>query len=281
MSPDESIRFHQLPAVRWRASDGATAIVTLQGAQLVSWVPPGGRERLYVSERSAFEPGRAIRGGVPICFPQFADRGPLPQHGFARTQAWRFLGAEESSRGATATFALESSAQTLALWPCPFRIELRATIGGARLELELRIENPGSTDFTVTTALHTYLRLASDATAELLGLQGVRYVNRGQSAVEAEPRERIPARDTIDRVYLATPSETRLEMGARTLLIEQRGFPDTVVWNPGPERTVQMADMRPEGYRDMLCVEAAAVQPAVTVAAGAVWSGAQVLTAQR
>src|SRR5690349_3045588 len=99
MAAAEACDFHGLPAVRWQGRDGATAIATLQGAHLVSWVPAQGGERLFVSERSPFEPGRAIRGGVPVCFPQFADRGPLPQHGFARVLPWKFAGAEETHGG--------------------------------------------------------------------------------------------------------------------------------------------------------------------------------------
>ena len=244
-----------MPAVRWRSPDGATATVVLQGAHLVSWKSADGIERLYVSERSAFEPGRAIRGGIPVCFPQFAKRGPLMQHGFARTQDWTCTGAGR--------FALEASPETLATWPHRFRLELAATIGGARLDVELRVRNTGDRALDFTAALHTYLLVADAASARLEGLQ----------------REPITAAEPIDRVYLAPPSVTWLHDAGRTLRIEQRGFTDTVVWNPGRERTAQMADMPPEGYRTMLCVEAAAVEPPVVLAPGAEWSGRQSISA--
>src|SRR5258705_9201221 len=112
MTSAEVVEFHAMPAIRWRSRDGASAIATLQGAQLLSWVPPGGEECLYVSERSPFEAGRPIRGGIPVVFPQFADRGPLAQHGFARTQAWSLASASESEQGSQVCFALESSPQT-------------------------------------------------------------------------------------------------------------------------------------------------------------------------
>ena len=266
-----------MPAIRWRSRDGASAIATLQGAHLVSWIPAGGDECLYVSERSPFEASRPIRGGIPIVFPQFADRGPLAQHGFARTRAWSFAGASDSGAGLRVAFALESSSETLALWPHAFRLELGATLGGPRLEVELRVVNTGEAAFAFTAALHTYLRISDAAAVRLQGLRGRSYVNRGESGTHVETRPLVTAAEPIDRVYFATPPATQLEDEARALLIEQRGFPDTVVWNPGRERTAQMADMPPEGYRHMLCVEAAAIEPPVVVAPGGAWSGRQSL----
>ena len=273
----EQVDFQGMTALRWRAGDGATALVTLQGAHLVSWIPARGAECLYLSERSAFEPGRAIRGGIPVIFPQFADRGPLAQHGFARNRTWRFLGVSEARGAATASFGLESSEETRATWPHDFRLELAITIAEARLEAALRVMNPGDASFTFTAALHTYLRVADAARAELRGLSGCRYVNRGSDAVEVESRAAITAAEPIDRVYFATPAATRLADGARRFLIGQRGFTDTVVWNPGAERAARMPDMPAGGDRQMLCVEAAAIEPPVVLAPGADWTGVQSL----
>lgn len=271
----ELVDFHGLPAVRWRGRDGSAAVATLQGAHLVSWLPAGGKECLYVSGRSPFEAGRAIRGGVPICFPQFADRGPLAQHGFARTQAWSFAGTGPSGEGTRASFGLESSPETLALWPATFRLMLLATIGGPGLELELRVTNTGGCAFAFTAALHTYLVVSDAATARLEGLRGVRYLTRGEKDSQFESREIVTAAEPIDRVYFAPPPTTRLADAGRVLRIAQRGFTDTVVWNPGRERCAKMPDMPPDGFRRMLCVEAAAIEPPVELAPGESWSGTQ------
>ena len=249
------IDYHGMPAVRWEGRDGSCAIATLQGAHLVSWTLPGGDECLFVSERSPFEPGKAIRGGIPVVFPQFAERGPLAKHGFARISAWTFDGA---------AFVLESSPETLALWPGAFRLELVPRFGATRLEVELRVANTGDKSFEFAAALHTYLRVSDATTVRLEGLEGARYEDRESSG--------------IDRIYFATPPISRLTDSGRTITLEQRGFADTVVWNPGREMTAQMPDMAPEGYRRMLCVEAAAIDPAVTLVPGATWVGAQSLT---
>lgn len=269
------VDFHGMPAVHWESRDGATAVATLQGAQVVSWTPTRGAESLYLSERSAFEPGRPIRGGIPVVFPQFANRGSLPQHGFARTLPWQFTGTRESGDTASATFVLQSSEKTLADWPHPFRLELVASIGGARLDVQLRVRNTGPDAFTFTAALHTYLRVAEAAKARIEGLRSVRYVDRGSTEVRVEGREAVDAAEAIDRVYTATPRVLHMRDEKRLLRIAQRGFYDTVLWNPGPERTAQMPDMPAEGYRRMFCVEAALLDPPMRLNGGADWSGEQ------
>jgi len=279
MSGAQAVDFRGMPAMAWSSADGARAIATLQGAHLVSWTLPGGEERLFLSERSAFVPGRAVRGGVPVIFPQFADRGPLAQHGFARTQPWRFAGVGETPTGCAASFVLEATQETAAIWPHRFRLELVAAIGGARLEMELRVSNGGAGDFAFTAALHTYLRVSDAFAVRLEGLQGVRYLTRGASAAALEERKFVTAAEPVDRTYFAPPGLLYLADGARRLRLVQRGFTDTVVWNPGRDTASRMADMAPDGFRRMLCVEAAAIEPAVVLHAGGEWSGTQVIEA--
>ncbi|HNQ09783.1 MAG TPA: D-hexose-6-phosphate mutarotase, partial [Giesbergeria sp.] len=81
------------PCIRLAIGDGDSALVALHGAQVLSWIS-GGRERLYLSPKAVFDGQAAIRGGIPLCFPQFNQRGPLPKHGFARNLAWRADGAQ-------------------------------------------------------------------------------------------------------------------------------------------------------------------------------------------
>jgi glucose-6-phosphate 1-epimerase len=275
MSCARTVDFHGMPAIAWASRDGARAVATLQGAHLVSWTPARGEEALFVSERSPFAAGRAIRGGIPVIFPQFADRGPLAQHGFARTQEWRFVHAEESGERSVATFALESSAATLTVWPHAFRLELIASIAGASLEARLRVVNTGRDPFSFTAALHTYLRVADASSARLHGLRGVRYLTRGDHATQVEARELVTAAEAIDRTYFAPPLALRLEDERRVIHLAQEGFTDTVVWNPGREKGDAMADMAPGSFLRMMCVEAAAIEPAVVLHGGDAWTGSQ------
>jgi glucose-6-phosphate 1-epimerase len=244
---------------------------------VVSWKPAGNAERLFLSRRSPFTEGKAIRGGIPVAFPQFAEQGPLPRHGFVRTRPWTFMGTRETQAGSGVAFTLERSPDTLAAWPGEFRIELVASLAPGRLEVELRVANAGSEPFAFAGALHTYLAVGDATTARLEGLSGTRYRDRDSRDAEVETRASVTAKDPVDRVYFSAPPMLRVHDGADVISIGQRGFADTVVWNPGSELSAAMPDMEPEGYRRMLCVEAAAVEPRVSVGPGATWSGAQSL----
>ena len=263
-----------------RAADGATADVYLHGAHVTSWRPaPDEEERLFLSARSEFRPGVAIRGGIPVIFPQFAAEGPLPRHGFARTSLWRFESVDETEGGdAVVTLSLSESAETRALWSAEFCATLTVRVGGARLIVALGVENTGVSPLSFTCALHTYLRVDDIGQVEIVGLCGARYRESGDRAtlrVDDTPTLRVPGE--VDRVYVSAPRVLLLREARRTLGIEMLDFPDVVVWNPGQTRAAALPDMEPDGERAMLCVEAAAVQTPITLAAGGRWHGTQTL----
>ena len=265
-----------------RSADGAIAVVHLHGAHVSSWRPaPDGAERLFLSSRSDLREGSAIRGGIPVIFPQFAAEGPLPRHGFARTSVWNPVGEETPAAGdAIASFTLRDSAATRALWPASFLATLAVRVGGARLRVELAVENTGGETFSFTGALHTYLRVHDVRQAELVGLRGTQYRESGMPGVlQRDESETLRIADEIDRVYIAAPRRLLLRDAGRQLEIEAAGFPDVIVWNPGAARAAELKDMEPGGERRMLCVEAGAVQVPVTLDAGARWVASQTLIA--
>ena len=190
-----------LEYVRLSAADGAVAAIHLHGAHVTSWMPAGGEERLYLSERSAWRAGTAIRGGVPVIFPQFAGRGPLPKHGFARSVAWKYAGMSEDAHGATARFTLETSPTTLTLWPHAFAATLSVSIGGPALTMTLSVENRDAEPFAFTAALHTYVAVADITTTAVSGLTGLRYADSaagGTPAIDHEAAVRFSGE--VDRI---------------------------------------------------------------------------------
>lgn len=266
-----------LPRLILSAADGARAEIYAHGAHITSWIPAGGDERLYLSGKALFQSGAAIRGGVPVIFPQFAGEGPLPKHGFARGLPWRLIGVTQPQQGgASAVFGLEDSEATRAIWPQAFQLELRVSIGGAVLEATLSIKNSGKSDCSFTAALHTYIRVGEIEAARLRGLHGLRYRDTalsGARSVEAADALRIEGE--VDRIYFDAPARLELLDGTRRLYIESSGFPDAVVWNPGAARAAGFTDLDAEGYRRFLCVEAAVIGTPVSLAPGASWSGTQ------
>lgn len=261
-----------------RNAGGDAASVTLHGAQLLSWVPAGAAEQIYRSRLSAPAAGKALRGGVPVCFPQFSERGPLAKHGFARTSRWELV--TQPTPGATvaeARFQLDSAMAAAAAWEHAFCLVLVVRLGPGWIELELQAANTGRTAFAFTGALHTYLAVQDVRSAKVIGLQGLEYEDATQGNMLG--RQSVAALTfpgEIDRVYRQAPAMLRLEGGGmppRRVL--QEGFVDTVVWNPGPERAARLGDMPPQDWLRMLCIEAAVAAQPVQLAPGKTWRGLQ------
>jgi len=258
------------PLVVERAG-GARAEVRRHGAHVTSWTTADGEEQLYLSGRSALRDGAAIRGGVPIIFPQFSTFGPLPRHGFARTRAWD---ADGPGR-----FRLRDDDATRAIWPHAFDATYMVEVSDRALRLALTIENTGAAPFAFTAALHTYLRVAEIADVAIDGLASVRC--RDQTAGGAEHADEGPLQfaGEVDRVYLDVPGPVRLRDGARTVDVSAAGFPDVVVWNPGESLAATSGDLDRDGWRRFVCIEAAAIARPVRLAPNESWTGRQELVA--
>ena len=151
--------FRNLPCYRLSLACGDSVLIALQGAQVLSWVSQG-RERLFLSPNNKFDGHTPIRGGVPICFPQFNQRGPLPRHGFVRTMEWDAHDRVESPDIAFQDFSCATQAHTLAHWEFQFVAQYRVEIEPGQLNLTLRVTNNDSNTLQFTGALHTYLAVA-------------------------------------------------------------------------------------------------------------------------
>jgi glucose-6-phosphate 1-epimerase len=270
------------PVVTLRADDGAVAEVHRHGAHVTSWRPAGDREdRLYLSARSEFGGSAAIRGGIPVIFPQFAAEGPLPRHGFARTSLWSLGGVGRTADGAAeADFMLRDSDATHAIWDARFKAVLSLSVVARRLAITLHVENVGDSPLSFTAALHTYLRVHDVAEAEIHGLRGTRFRVSGDRALLVDDADRLVVPDFLDRVYVDAPKRLELREPDRAMIVESEGFHDAVIWNPGRERAAALRDLTPGDEARFVCIEAAAVQTPVTLDAGRRWAGTQTLTAR-
>ena len=136
MKPQDSVSridFKGLPALQLNTASGARAVVSLFGAQVLSWIPAGGQERLYLSESALFDGRSAIRGGIPVCWPQFAAQGRLPRHGLVRTLPWQVLDERAGAGYALVTLRITDDEATWAQWPHGFALELTVLLEGQRL----------------------------------------------------------------------------------------------------------------------------------------------------
>lgn len=263
-----------MQSVELNHASGATARVFDHGAHVTSWKTSDGVERLFLSERAEFKPGVAIRGGVPIIFPQFAALGALPKHGFARTTSWQL----ESSSNEQAVFVLLPSDAT-AVWPHQFLARYVVTLDDDELSMALTIANVDAKPMAFTAALHTYLRVQNVEHIQLHGLQYCRYRDSAHGNVERdELQPTVSIQGEVDRIYFSTSQPIIVrEPGQREMQCHASGFADTVIWNPGAALTAKMADMTHDGYLNMMCVEAAAIGSPISLQAGQSWTGMQTL----
>ena len=243
------------------STPSAAAHIYLHGAQITSWQPAGHEEVLFLSEHSRWEASRAIRGGIPVCFPWFrgkAGDAQAPAHGFARTTAWQLLAIEQQGASVTVTLALEEDEATRHWWPYAFRLGYRITVGHA-LTLELTATNTGSEAFEFEEALHTYNRVGDARKARIAGLAGALFLDNMEDNREAEQQGNVLLVRATDNAYIATKAQVELidpVLGRRIRLLKQ-GSQTTVIWNPWQEGAEALADLGDEEWTRMACVEAA------------------------
>jgi len=279
------LRFEDTPGPSELASGVVRAVIStpeaegdvyLQGAHVTHWTPRGQRPVLFVSPKSLFAPGKAIRGGVPIIFPWFGPRSdgkPGPSHGFARTTNWAIEGASLHSDGKVEiTLALAPNDNTRALGYAAFHARFRVTIG-AELEMELEIRNDAREPFTYEEALHAYFAIGDIHQVSVSGLEGTTYIDKTDGFKRKKlGNEALRIAKETDQVHLSTQSPCVIHDPVlnRRIVIEKSGSDSTVVWNPWIEKTKGMSDMDPDDWKKMICVETAnAADNAVHLSPGA------------
>jgi glucose-6-phosphate 1-epimerase len=263
----------------------ARARVYFHGAHVAAFEPAGQAPVLWLSPLSPFQPGKAIRGGVPICWPWFGphpSRPDLPAHGFARTRSWKGVDAAQLADGRTRLrLSLEDDAESRALWPHAFNLTLSVTVGES-LELELTASNTGDTPFSYADALHTYIKVSDVGQARVDGFDGAPFVHstRHFRGVQSGP---IAFEGEVNNIYVpnrAVATVTDPQLG-RAFEVEKSGSLATVVWNPGEAGGSAMKDVGPH-WNEFLCVEAANCADAqVTLLPGTSHTTAQTIRVTR
>ena len=247
-----------LPKVRV-TSPKATGEIYLHGAHVTSWKPAGREEALFVSSQSRWEDGRAIRGGVPICFPWFsnkADDPKAPAHGFVRTKAWQLESIARAGDAVTVSMLTESNEDTRRWWPAEFRAVYRVTFD-SELSLELEVTNTGSTPLRFEEALHAYHRVGAIEKARVRGLDAVHYFDKTDSNREKKQQGEIAIASETDRVYLDTTDALEIDdpVLRRRIRVVKENSRTTVVWNPWINKARSLSDFADDEWKQMICIE--------------------------
>ncbi len=231
----------------------------LHGGHVTSWRPAGAEEVLFVSARSRWETGRAIRGGIPICFPWFggkADDPKAPAHGFARTKAWQLESIAHTGGAVTISMFTESNEDTKKWWPADFRLVHRVTFG-SKLGLELALTNTGRSPLRFEEALHAYHRVGKITNIRVSGLDSVHYLDKTDGNRKKLQHGDIEIDSETDRVYLNTEGAINLHdpVLRRRIYIQKGNSRTTVVWNPWMQKVLSFSDFGADEWKQMVCIE--------------------------
>jgi glucose-6-phosphate 1-epimerase len=240
-------------------SAGASGEMYLLGAGVTSWKPAGAEEVLYVSTASKWADGRAIRGGVPICFPWFGNKSDdpkAPAHGFVRAKPWQLESITQKGDSVTVGMFTASDAETKKLWPADFRLVHRATFG-PELAMELEMTNTGQAPLRFEEALHTYFRVGDVRKVRVRGLDGIHYLDKTDGNKEKTQRGDVVIAAETDSVYLDTRHAAELDdpVLRRRIHARKENSLATVVWNPWIVKAKGMSDLGDNEWQQMICIE--------------------------
>ncbi|TVY45831.1 Glucose-6-phosphate 1-epimerase [Lachnellula subtilissima] len=282
---------------------GESVEILLYGATIISWKDAKGEEKLWLSEKAKTDGSSAVRGGIPLVFPVFgkapdhAATAKLPQHGFARTSTWEFLGKSTSESSSSKDdgdssvkldFGLSSnnlSEESKKAWPYEFGLIYSVTLGKDGLRTSMVVRNEGESAWEFQVLMHTYLRIADISNISITGLESSSYVDKVAVPISTttSPSAPVTITSVTDRVYTPAGGPEApvavLEGRKTKFSIVRDNLNEVVVWNPWTN-SKSIGDFGPvEGWKNMICVEAGAVGGWQKLEAGETWEGGQVITA--
>lgn len=250
---------HQFTVIKHAKFD---AVFALQGAHLIHFQLKNQPATIWLSKSAQYIEGKAIRGGVPVCWPWFGPANKelgenLPAHGFARTSLWSIKNINEIDEGVEIEFKLQDSSQTRKLWPYSFDLVLKATLTET-LKLELITSNKGKTPFSYRGALHSYLNISAPNSCSVTGLNK-QYTDSLNNKKAMLGDTTLLIDRPIDAIYKKSPSIVSLfdKQFNRQLTLLNHGNDSEVLWTPWINGAKTFTDMPDNGYQSMFCIEAA------------------------
>jgi glucose-6-phosphate 1-epimerase len=250
------------------------ASISSYGGQILAFCPRSATNNvLFLSKQACFQAGKAIRGGIPICWPWF---GPDPDkigsaHGLVRTRQWQILSTQLLADGAIeVVLGIQDSPETRTIWPHSFELSIAFTISQS-LNIELITKNTGLTAFKLTQALHTYFAVGDSQKIQVYGLDNTDYIDKTDDGKQKRQQGAVTIDKEVDRIY--TSADTTLVLKDPTLQrninIHSKKSSSAIIWNPWDKKAATMSDLADNEYKTMLCIETAnAEKQAINIPAG-------------
>lgn len=235
------------------------AVIALQGAQILEFKNSAGTPLLWLSPQCRFNPGSALRGGIPLCLPWFGPHptdASKPQHGYARTRNWELTQVAENDEGrCELTFELVSEPGPL--FDYAFTCVLRMTLS-RHVDIQLSITNRDSQAFDFSWAFHSYFPVRILDQARVKGLAGRDYRDNLEQLITKTQDQDLGFVGEVDRVFPGIEQAVEIA-GEPTIRIEHDQCPSVITWNPGPDNAAAMADVGAGNEQGFICVERGAV----------------------
>ncbi|WOH39185.1 D-hexose-6-phosphate mutarotase [Thalassotalea fonticola] len=233
-----------------------SAHLTLHGGHVLSWQPKGHEEVFWMSKKTQLQQGKAIRGGVPICWPWFGPYNGAGNHGFARTSIWQLSGIDISSEGIK--IELELSGENCSpSWSYKFSVK-QVLMFSTTFSQQLIIENLSHKDFQFSNALHSYFSVSNPANIAIPDLNSASFDDKINQLLGCAPADVFNCTGPIDKIYHHNSSMTLFDKGwKRAIEIKKSNSAQWVLWNPGINIAAGMADIHQQGEDEFVCLEAA------------------------
>lgn len=224
------------------------------GAQILNAQTSSIKNLFYVSA-IAPDIGSSYRGGVPVIFPQFADRGPLVKHGFARNCLWTTEKILHTPQKASVLSSLQVSSSDLPGWSHSVKLILNTTLVEDSFEQSLSVINTGENPFLWTGGLHPYFLVDDLLMTRVLGLDMVSFQDRYSNLKTIINKENLTfSEDPCEKLFNQAPT-LKLFNGLQNILISSTGFDQWMIWNPGVLNASKIPDMEDADWRRFICIE--------------------------
>jgi glucose-6-phosphate 1-epimerase len=260
-------------------SDFAQATISTYGGQVLAFQPVNETEDLlFVSKLAYFESGKAIRGGIPVCWPWFGpapSHADGPSHGLVRTRQWQVRQTALEPDGAiTVILSINDSEETRKIWPHRFYLEIIINIRES-LTMELKTHNTSVVSFSISQALHTYFNVEDSQNIQVTGLENTTYIDKIDGGKQKTQQGPVTISQEVDRIYTSEKTHLVLEDASlkRNIHIRSENSKTAVIWNPWKNKSVAMSDFDNNEYKTMVCVETAnAGKDSITIPGNSIYS---------
>lgn len=231
------------------------AVIALQGAQIIEFRPHGDNNWLWLSPLTTFQPGQAIRGGIPICLPWFGVNKTDPnkvKHGFVRNQTWQLTALQESDKQTTLNFSFDYDGADPTLFEHAFHCQLQISLG-KELQLSIKIKNCDDIESSISWAMHSYFAVEHSAKTLISGLDQTNFLDNTLKLETFPQIGNLVFAGEIDRVFQATSAPQQLH-SQQSLSIDGDNCPTCIVWNPGASAAMRIEDIK-QHYSEFVCIE--------------------------